>query len=83
MNEIDIDILSKYDIDIKKTYKGRGAIIVNSVKKSYKLVPYNKTLCRLKFVNELLKHIKEKGFENDPVRCQSCRKAKKQQHNNK
>lgn len=64
MNEIDIDILSKYDIDIKKTYKGRGAIIVNSVKKSYKLVPYNKTLCRLKFVNELLKHIKEKGFEN-------------------
>ncbi len=24
---------------------------------------------------------KEKGFENDPVRCQSCRRAKKQQYN--
>ena len=24
---------------------------------------------------------KEKGFENDPVRCHSCRKAKKQHHN--
>lgn len=26
---------------------------------------------------------KEKGFENDPVRCQSCRRAKKQQHNDR
>ncbi len=25
----------------------------------------------------------EKGFENQPVRCPSCRKAKKQQNNNK
>ncbi|MBE6062673.1 MAG: cytochrome C551 [Clostridium butyricum] len=24
---------------------------------------------------------KEKGFTNEPVRCKSCRKAKKQQHN--
>ena len=24
---------------------------------------------------------KEKGFENDPVRCQTCRRAKKQQRN--
>jgi DNA-directed RNA polymerase subunit RPC12/RpoP len=24
---------------------------------------------------------KEKGFENDPVRCPDCRKAKKQQRN--
>ena len=23
---------------------------------------------------------KEKGFENDPVRCSSCRKDRKQQH---
>lgn len=26
---------------------------------------------------------KEKGFENNPVRCPSCRRAKKQQRNNK
>lgn len=25
---------------------------------------------------------KEKGFENDPVRCPECRRAKKQQRNN-
>ena len=25
---------------------------------------------------------KEKGFENDPVRCPECRKARKQQSNN-
>ena len=25
---------------------------------------------------------KEKGFENDPVRCPSCRKARKQQRGN-
>ena len=25
---------------------------------------------------------KEKGFENDPVRCPECRKARKQQRNN-
>lgn len=25
---------------------------------------------------------KEKGFENDPVRCPDCRKAKKAQRNN-
>ena len=25
---------------------------------------------------------KEKGFENEPKRCPSCRRAKKQQHNN-
>lgn len=24
---------------------------------------------------------KEKGFDNDPVRCQECRRAKKQQNN--
>ena len=26
---------------------------------------------------------KEKGFENDPVRCTACRRARKQQRNNK
>ncbi|MEL7570346.1 MAG: zinc-ribbon domain-containing protein [Eubacteriaceae bacterium] len=26
---------------------------------------------------------KEKGFENNPVRCPSCRRVKKQQRNNK
>ncbi len=26
---------------------------------------------------------KEKGFENDPVRCPECRRAKKQQRNAK
>jgi RNase P subunit RPR2 len=25
---------------------------------------------------------KEKGFENEPVRCPACRKARKQQRNN-
>ncbi|MEF9863468.1 MAG: zinc-ribbon domain-containing protein [Christensenellaceae bacterium] len=25
---------------------------------------------------------KEKGFENEPVRCPSCRKSRKQQRNN-
>lgn len=25
---------------------------------------------------------KEKGFENDPVRCPECRKARKQRRNN-
>ena len=25
---------------------------------------------------------KEKGFDNDPVRCPECRKARKQQRNN-
>jgi len=25
---------------------------------------------------------KEKGFENDPVRCAECRKSRKQQRNN-
>lgn len=25
---------------------------------------------------------KEKGFENDPVRCPQCRKSRKQQRNN-
>ncbi|NLZ25308.1 MAG: cytochrome C551 [Clostridiales bacterium] len=25
---------------------------------------------------------KEKGFENEPVRCPQCRKAKKQRNNN-
>lgn len=64
MNEIDADIMSKYNIEIKRTYKGRGAVIVVGTDGVYKLVPYNKTLCRLNFVNELLKHIREKGFEN-------------------
>jgi ssDNA-binding Zn-finger/Zn-ribbon topoisomerase 1 len=26
---------------------------------------------------------KEKGFDNDPVRCPECRKARKQQRNNR
>ena len=26
---------------------------------------------------------KEKGFDNDPVRCPDCRKARKQQRNNR
>ena len=26
---------------------------------------------------------KEKGFENDPVRCPACRKARKAQRNNR
>lgn len=58
-----MDILSKYDLDIKKTYKGRGAVIINSDSKAYKLVPYNKTLCRLQFVNEMLKHIKSRALK--------------------
>ena len=26
---------------------------------------------------------KEKGFDNDPVRCPDCRRARKQQRNNR
>ena len=26
---------------------------------------------------------KEKGFDNEPVRCQDCRRARKQQRNNR
>jgi len=26
---------------------------------------------------------KEKGFENDPVRCPDCRRARKQERNNR
>ncbi|MGL4850343.1 MAG: zinc-ribbon domain-containing protein [Clostridium sp.] len=26
---------------------------------------------------------KEKGFDNDPVRCNDCRRARKQQRNNR
>lgn len=62
MGEIDIDVLSQYDIAINKTGKGRGAIICAGEGKLYKLLPYNGTVCRLNFISGLMKYIRNKGF---------------------
>lgn len=64
MSEIDIDVLSQYDISINRTYKGRGAIICSGENKSYKLMNYNGTICRLNFISGLMKYIRNKGFYN-------------------
>lgn len=54
MSDIDIEVLSKYDIKINRTYKGRGCIICESEGKNYKLLPYAETKCRLSFEADLL-----------------------------
>ena len=40
-----------------------------------------KKLTGNEIIRTYIEFFKEKGFENDPVRCPACRKARKQQRN--
>lgn len=62
VSDIDEDILLQYDIDINKTFKGRGALMCQSGENFYKLLAYNGTVCRAKFIEELQKSLRDSGF---------------------
>lgn len=58
MSDIDVEVLSKYDIKINRTYKGRGCIICEGKDKCYKLLPYGVTSLRLLFEARLLDELR-------------------------
>ena len=62
MSEIDIEVLSLYDIEIDKMYKGRDSYIIQQGKSVYKLMPFNGSESRIKFLEEMLDKLKASGY---------------------
>lgn len=64
MSEIDVNVLSMYDIQIDKVYKGRDSYMVQSGKKLYKLISFNGNEGRANFLNELSVKLQNIGITN-------------------
>jgi CotS family spore coat protein len=62
LSEIDIEVLSLYDIEIDKMYKGRDSFIIQQGKSVYKLMPFNGSESRIKFLEEMLDKLKASGY---------------------
>ena len=64
MSEIDVNVLSMYDIQIDKMYKGRDSYMVQSGRKTYKLISFNGNEGRANFLNELSVKLNDTGYTN-------------------
>ena len=62
MNDRLVSLFDHYDIEINRTWKGRGAILCESDKGLFILKEYSGPLNKVYFQDTLLKHIKEAGF---------------------
>lgn len=62
MNDRAVSLFDNYEIEIIRTWKGRGAILCESDKGLFILKEYNGPANKILFQDELLKHIKEAGF---------------------
>lgn len=63
MNERCLEVLSLYNIKVEKTARGRGAYLVWTDKGLFRLSEYTGTEGRLSYEAEILKYLKEVGFE--------------------
>lgn len=62
MNDRAVSLFDNYEIEIVRTWKGRGAILCESDKGLLILKEYNGPANKIFFQDTLLKHIKEAGF---------------------
>ncbi|MBD5547858.1 MAG: CotS family spore coat protein [Lachnospiraceae bacterium] len=64
MNDRSISLLENYDIEVLRTWKGRGAILCETKQGILILKEYAGHREKAVFQNELLTIVKERGFEN-------------------
>lgn len=62
VNDRAVSLFDDYEIEISRTWKGRGAILCESDQGIFILKEYNGPIHKIHFQNALLKHIKESGF---------------------
>ena len=62
MNERAVSLLDHYDIEVSRTWKGRGAILCESNKGLLILKEYGGPIDKVKFQDLLLRHINESGM---------------------
>ncbi|MBD5459062.1 MAG: CotS family spore coat protein [Lachnospiraceae bacterium] len=62
MNDRSVGLFDNYEIEVSRTWKGRGAILCESDKGLLILKEYNGPMNKIFFQDMLLKHIKEAGF---------------------
>lgn len=63
MNERSLEVLNLYDIRVEKTARGRGAYLIWTDKGLFRLSEYTGTEGRANYEAEILKYLKEVGFE--------------------
>ncbi|MCH5248998.1 MAG: CotS family spore coat protein [Lachnospiraceae bacterium] len=62
MNDRAVSLFDYYDIEISRTWKGRGAILCESDKGLFILKEYSGPINKVNFQDTLLNHIREAGF---------------------
>ena len=62
MNDRSVSLLERYDIEVLRTWKGRGAILFETNKGTKILREYNGPKEKVLFQDTLISHIKEQGF---------------------
>ena len=62
MNDRAVSLLDHYDIEVSRTWKGRGAILCESNKGLLILKEYGGPIDKVKFQDLLLRHINESGM---------------------
>lgn len=62
VNDRAVSLFDNYEIEVKRTWKGRGAILCESDKGLLILKEYNGPMNKIYFQDSLLKHVKEAGF---------------------
>ena len=64
MNDRSVNLLENYDIEVLRTWKGRGAILCETKQGTYIWKEYAGRKEKAVFQNALLTMVKENGFEN-------------------
>ena len=72
MNDRAVNLLEQYEIEVNRTWKGRGAILCDSNKGLLILKEYCGPADKVEFQDYLLKHINESG----DVRVESILRTK-------
>lgn len=62
MNERTVGLFDNYEIEVNRTWKGRGAILCEADKGLFILKEYHGPANKILFQDKLLEHIKESGF---------------------
>lgn len=61
MNDKAVNLLEQYEIEVSRTWKGRGAILCDSDRGLLILKEYGGPAAKIKFQDTLLRHIRESG----------------------
>ena len=69
MNDRSVGLFDNYEIEVNRTWKGRGAILCESDKGLLILKEYNGPVNKIFFQDTLLKHIGKRGFRLSSPFC--------------